>query len=182
MGWATLEAGLRTSSVHAHGQVRTKTRLDLNGYAPLGAVLAISVVAGLAIAAGFGGAVGMSMHAIMGFMLCSLALQKMTDLRSFADAFRRYDLIAMRWRGYGHVYPFLQLALGIGYFSFFAPVQVYFATALLFTFSIAGALSSIHRHGVQHPHSATSLCAPTNTLAVIEDAIPRAMALVMLWM
>ncbi len=171
---------MSTNSVHT--QERTRTRIQLAGYAPLGAMLAVSVVAGLAIAAGFGGAVGMSMHAIMGFLLCSLALQRLTDLRAFAEAFRRYDLIAMRWRGYGFVYPFLLLALGLGYFSFVAPVQVYFATALLFAFGLAGALSSIERRGVQHPRGAASLRTPTNAIALVETGIPLPMALAMLWM
>jgi hypothetical protein len=177
-----LEACLPTTSADVREQVRTKPRLGLAGYAQVGALFAVSVVTGIAIAAGFGGAVGMSMHAIMGFLLCSLALQRLVDLRTFADAFRRYDLLAMQWRGYGFAYPFLQLALGLGYFSFFAPVQVYFATALLFTFSIAGALSSIHRRGMQHPRGDVSLRVPTNAFAVVEAAVPLAMALVMLWM
>ena len=177
-----LEAGLATTSVHAHEQAAVKSRRHAAGYAPAGLLIAVSVAAGLAIATGFGGAVGMSMHAILGFMLCSLALQRLTDLRGFADAFGRHDLVAMRWRGYGLVYPLLQLVLGLGYFSFIAPVQLYFATALLFALSTAGALSSIHRRGWLPPRGAESLRAPTNAITLVESAIPLAMALAMLWM
>lgn len=173
---------MATTSLDARGKVRSKTRVGFSGYAPLGVLLGVSVVTGLAIAAGFGGAVGMSMHAIMGFLLCSLALQRLMDLRAFADAFRRYDLLGMRWRGYGFVYPFLQLGLGLGYLSFVAPVQIYFATTLLCTFSVAGALSSIHRRGLQHSHGAASLSAPANALMLAETGILLVTALVMLWM
>ncbi|HEX5006110.1 MAG TPA: MauE/DoxX family redox-associated membrane protein [Hyphomonadaceae bacterium] len=171
---------IRAMRARRHVQIRAHGRLG--GYAPMIVLLAVSVAAGLAIAAGFGGAVGMSMHAIMGFLLASLALQRLADPGAFADAFRDYDLLAMRWRGYGFVYPPVQLALGLSYFAFLAPVQIYFATALLSTFSIAGALSSIHRHGLQHPRGAVGVRAPTNATALIETMVPLAMALAMLWM
>ena len=32
---------------------------------------------------------------------------KLLDINAFADAYSRYDLLAMRWRGWGLIYPFV---------------------------------------------------------------------------
>ena len=150
-------------------------------YAPFGVLATVSIATGLAIALGFGGAVGMSLHAIVGFMLCALALLRFLELAAFADAFRRYDLIARRWRPYGLAYPFLQFGLGLCYFSFFAPVQTYFASALLLTFTLAGALSAIET-GRARSVAAASLRAPSAVMMLMESGVLAVMALVMLWM
>ncbi len=48
----------------------------------------------------------------MGTFLVIFSMLKLFDLRGFAGAFARYDLIAGRWPGYGYLYPFLELLLG----------------------------------------------------------------------
>jgi hypothetical protein len=147
----------------------------------LGVVLVVSIVAGRAIAVSLGGAVGGSLHAIVGIFLCVLALLRFSGLRAFAEAFGRYDLIAGRWRGYGFAYPFLQLAIGLLLFAFVAPVQVYFASALLFTFSVAGALSAIEARRAGSGGGA-SLKAPSAGMMLVESAVLLVTVLVMLWM
>ena len=42
-----------------------------------------------------------------------------------------YDLLAKRVNGYGLIYPFLELALGLGYLSRWNPTVVYAATVVL---------------------------------------------------
>jgi hypothetical protein len=152
-------------------------------YVPILGHVVLSVAAGLAIAFGFGGAVGMSLHAIIGFFLCSHALLKLLDVSHFAEGFSRFDLIAGRWRGYGFLFPFLELGLGLGYFSFIAPAQVYLATAVLFTFTLAGLLSARH-NGLRLASTPiqSGIRAPVALAALVESVVMTALAMVLMWM
>ena len=54
------------------------------------------------------------MHQFMGVTLITLSYFKLMDLPKFAEAFSTYDPIAMRFFKYGYIYPFFELAAGIG--------------------------------------------------------------------
>ena len=55
-------------------------------------------------------------HFMAGFFLVFSAF-KLLDIQGFAKGYAEYDLLAMRVKAYGFVYPFIELALGIGYLS-----------------------------------------------------------------
>ena len=38
---------------------------------------------------------------------------KLMDLKGFAEGYSTYDLLALRWFGYGYVYPFIELGFGL---------------------------------------------------------------------
>ena len=59
------------------------------------------------------------MHFFMGFFLCQFALLKIFHPKKFAEGFQKYDLIASRSYIYALWYPLIELALGLGYLSFF---------------------------------------------------------------
>ncbi len=40
---------------------------------------------------------------------------KLPDIRSFAQSFAQYDIIAQKWYPYGYIYPFIEIVLGILY-------------------------------------------------------------------
>lgn len=42
-----------------------------------------------------------------------LGLQKLQDIKKFADMFLSYDLLAQRWVRYGYIYPFIETGAGI---------------------------------------------------------------------
>ncbi|MEM6307537.1 MAG: MauE/DoxX family redox-associated membrane protein, partial [Pseudomonadota bacterium] len=42
-----------------------------------------------------------------------LGLQKLQDIPKFATMFATYDLLAMRWYGYGYIYPFVETGAGL---------------------------------------------------------------------
>lgn len=50
-------------------------------------------------------------HLMAGFFI-GLSFFKFLDLKSFATAFANYDPLAKKWKTYGAVYPFIELALG----------------------------------------------------------------------
>tara|TARA_Y100000588_G_scaffold170090_1_gene183838 strand:+ start:289 stop:744 length:456 start_codon:yes stop_codon:yes gene_type:complete len=58
------------------------------------------------------------------FSMTLLAVQKLKDLYSFTNSFITYDLLAMRWIGYGYIYPFIEAYAGIGMVAQLPPLVV----------------------------------------------------------
>lgn len=65
-------------------------------------------------------------HLMAGFFI-GLSFFKFMDLQAFSTAFAKYDPLAKTLRGYGRVYPFIELTLGI---MFVAGVGLTLANAL----------------------------------------------------
>jgi hypothetical protein len=166
---------------HASGQTRPRT--SMVDHVPLFVLIAVSITAALAISAGYGGAIGMPMHAYMGFSLCTFAMLKLFDLPRFVGGFAMYDLAAMRWRAWGFIYPFLELGLGLAYFAYFMPTQAYVATIVLFGLNFISVIAAMDRGAdVDCACMGTSLRVPLSTVTAAEDVIMVLMASVMLAM
>ena len=52
---------------------------------------------------------------LMWIWFLSFGVLKLIDISSFAKSFAQYDLIAKVWHGYGYIYPFIEIALGLIY-------------------------------------------------------------------
>jgi hypothetical protein len=81
-------------------------------------------------------------HFMAGFFLV-FSFFKLLNLRAFADAYANYDILAVRWRGYGFVYPFLELALGAAYLAAFQPLWTNVLTLLVMGISTVGVVQSL---------------------------------------
>lgn len=57
------------------------------------------------------------MEAAMGLFWVLVAALKLYDTKGFADLFVRYDLMAARHAPYARAYPFIELAIGMGYLA-----------------------------------------------------------------
>lgn len=55
-------------------------------------------------------------HIMAGFFI-GLSFFKFLDLNAFSESFSSYDPIAQRWLGYGKIYPFIELLLGLLFVS-----------------------------------------------------------------
>ena len=80
-------------------------------------VIAIFSTAGLMALATTMGITG-----FMGFSLSLLASLKLMDIESFAESFEKYDLITKKIKPYAKLYPFAELAIGLGFLSGVAPL------------------------------------------------------------
>lgn len=180
---------MATHSVHVRQPDRGRS---IGDYWPLIAlILVAALAAGALVAGGFGYARGANvfpsfhrsfMHAYMGVFLVIFALLKIFDLRGFASGFRLYDLISRglgRWWGY--VYPFLELALGLAYLAYAAPVVTYVATILLFGIGALGVLLGLRRGlDIACPCMGNILKVPLSTVTLTEDALMVGMAALLL--
>jgi glutaredoxin len=85
-------------------------------------------------------ALSLKMSGFMGIVLSMLASLKLMDLDSFTASFQKYDLVTKRFKPYGKVYPFLELAIGLGFLSGIAPLLTGIAST---TVGVSGVVSVV---------------------------------------
>ncbi|TVQ82924.1 MAG: copper chaperone [Micavibrio sp.] len=120
------------------------------------------------------------MNGFMAGFFIVFAFFKFLDLRGFADAYATYDVLAKRVHGYGYVYPFLELGLGLAYLTAFAPVFTYIATILLMGFGAIGVTQSVlKKQEIRCACLGTIFNLPMSTVTIIENI---GMALMAAWM
>jgi glutaredoxin len=85
-------------------------------------------------------ALSLKMSGFMGIALSMLASLKLMDLDSFTASFQKYDLVTKRFKPYGKVYPFLELAIGLGFLSGIAPLLTGIAST---TVGVSGVISVV---------------------------------------
>lgn len=163
------------ATYHVREEGRGKSISD---YWPLIALVGVSVLAALALAAQ-----GMAwMPAFMGVFLIIFALLKIFDLRGFRRGFKMYDLLARRVPEYALVYPFIELGLGLAYLSGFSPVLTQVVTIIVFGFGTLGVLSALRRGlDIDCPCMGSILSVPLSTVTLTEDLSMVAMAAFMLF-
>ena len=154
----------------------------LQTYQPLlliAGYIALASLAGTASPTGFDTETWMR-HFMAGFFLVFSAF-KFLNLAGFADAYASYDLLAKRWRAWGYVYPFLELALGLAYLFHVAPTATHIATILLMGFSSLGVIAALsNRQRIVCACLGTVLKLPMSTITLVEDLGMVGMAAAML--
>ncbi len=123
----------------------------------------------------------LAMWTFMGGFFIAFSFFKMLDLRGFADAYRSYDLIAKVWPGYGYIYPFIELGLGLAYIANVQPFAVNVITAVVMAVSLAGVLKAVlSKQAIRCACLGTVFNLPMSTVTIIEDGAMLIMALMML--
>ncbi|MFZ9962863.1 MAG: heavy-metal-associated domain-containing protein [Burkholderiales bacterium] len=109
---------------------------------------------------------------------------KLLDVRSFADAYSGYDLLARRTRVWGLIYPFIELALGIAYLVNIFPPLVNSVTLIVMAFSAIGVLRAVlSKQIIRCACLGNVFRLPMSTVTIIEDAgmaVMAALALAMI--
>jgi glutaredoxin len=82
----------------------------------------------------------LGMTGFMGISLSILATLKLMDLESFAQSFAKYDLLTKRVKPYAKVYPFAELAIGLGFLSGMLPLVTGIGATVV---GMSGAISVI---------------------------------------
>lgn len=109
-------------------------------------------------------------HFMAGFFL-TFSFFKLLDLKGFADSYAEYDLLARAWDGWGYLYPFVELLLGLAYLVDFQPVFTNAVTLVLLTISLIGVLQSVlHRRKIRCACLGAVFNLPMSTITIIEDA------------
>jgi copper chaperone CopZ len=106
---------------------------------------------------------------------------KLLDIRAFATAYAGYDLLAAKWHGWGLVYPFVELGLGLAYLANWNPVFTHVATLAVMGFSAIGVIKAVlSKTKIQCACLGTVFQLPMSTVTIVEDVGMVLMAVVML--
>ena len=102
---------------------------------------------------------------------------KMLDTKSFANSYSMYDIVAMKIKYYGFIYPFIELALGISYLIQFNPTFTNTATIIVMGVSSIGVIKSVlNKQKIQCACLGAVFNLPMSTVTIIEDLLMVAMA------
>lgn len=128
---------------------------------------------------------GFSMHAamydFMGSFFVVFGAFKIINLRGFAQAYAVYDVIAQRSAIYAYTYPFIELMLGILYFT---RKQLFMANMIVIVLMVVGSAGVLRE--LLRGREIVCACLgvvfkiPMTYVTLAEDMIMGAMAFVML--
>ena len=173
----------KSSAARAHSHSHHKAQRHVGDYWPLLALLGTAALAATAKDFSYRReSSGMDwMQDFMGVFLTIFALVKLFNLSQFADGFQMYDLLGKHFRPYALTYPFIELALGLGYLARWEPKFIPSATVVVLGFGALGVISALRRGlDVNCACMGNILKVPLSTVALTEDLGMVAMAVVML--
>lgn len=121
------------------------------------------------------------MRSFMAGFFLVFSFFKFLDIRGFASSYAGYDLLAKQWMGWGYIYPFIELTLGIAYLINFDPMITNLLTIGIMGFSSIGVIQSVvNKKTIQCACLGTVFNLPMSTVTIIEDLLMVTMAIWML--
>lgn len=121
-------------------------------------------------------------HFMAGFFLV-FAFFKLLNIQGFADSYRMYDIVAAKWKGWGYIYPFVELGLGILYLINIAPIATNLATFIILGISSIGVIRSVlDQRKIKCACLGDVFNLPMSTVTIVEDLTMVLMAGIMLFL
>ena len=154
-------------------------------YSPLLLIVAYILGGSVLVQIGMDGLASVNMVETMRYFMAGFFLVfsffKLLDINAFATAYSGYDLLARRWHGWGLIYPFVELALGIAYLSHFNPLLTHWVTIIVMGFSALGVIRAVaSKTQIQCACLGTVFKLPMSTVTIVEDVGMVLMAAAML--
>ncbi len=119
-------------------------------------------------------------HFMAGFFIV-FAFFKLLNIKGFASSYAMYDVVASRWKGWGFVYPFVELALGVAYLLNIFPTTVNWVTIIVLGISSIGVIeSNLNKRKIKCACLGDVFNLPMSTVTIVEDLSMVAMAALML--
>lgn len=119
-------------------------------------------------------------HFMAGFFLV-FSFFKLLNLKGFAESYSMYDIVAKKWNGWGYIYAFTELALGIAFLTGFNLLLTNAVTFIIMTVSIIGVLQSVfNKRKIKCACLGAVFNLPMSTITIIEDALMIGMSGIML--
>lgn len=147
-------------------------------YKPVLLIFAYVLGVTLLIEAAHGSFNGMHwMNNFMAGFFLVFSFFKLLNLNGFANSYAMYDIIARHWKGWGYLYAFIELGLGMAYVLGWAPLPVAIVTLLVMGVSITGVLQSVvNKKKIQCACLGDVFNLPMSTITIIEDGLMIAMS------
>lgn len=155
-----------------------------SGYISFAVLVGFLLLGTTALTIGVRGDWMVGMAIFMGLFFSSFSFFKLLKPREFASSFKRYDLLAEKIPGYASVYPFIELALGVGYLLLLGGTAGIVLHAVAFAVMFVGGLGVLRgvlrKDRIRCACLGTVIDLPLGTVTLIEDFGMAAMAAVML--
>ena len=120
------------------------------------------------------------MSNFMAAFFLTFSFFKLLDVKGFAESYSTYDIVAKRWQGWGYIYPFVELGLGLAYLLRLAPLLTNAITFVVMGISIIGVLQSVlNKRKIRCACLGAVFNLPMSTITIIEDALMISMSLIM---
>ena len=122
-----------------------------------------------------------AMQNFMGGFFVVFSFFKMLDLTGFVNSFQSYDILAKKSRGFGYLYPFIELGLGVAYLTGLLPIVTNAITLVIMLIGILGVSQALlAKRKIQCACLGTVFNLPMSKVTFIEDGLMAIMAGVML--
>lgn len=117
----------------------------------------------------------------MGLFFVIFSLFKMINIKGFAEGYSQYDLISKRWYGWGYLFPFIELSLGILYLGLVSSIWLNIATIVISMIVVVGVAIELKKHGNFYCAClGTVLKVPLTKVSLVEYLLMAIMAVVMI--
>jgi hypothetical protein len=141
----------------------------------------ITVVSFIAAASGSNFSIRYFMRIFMAGFFIVFSFFKLLNLDGFADSYAMYDIVAKKFKLWGYIYAFVELALGLGYAANFQPVIINYLTLPVMAISIIGVMQSVlNKRKIKCACLGAVFSLPMSTVTIIEDALMIAMSITMI--
>ena len=153
-------------------------RFQLNTYKPL--LLVIGFILLVSLLSSYKTSFQMMnwMTNFMGGFFIVFSFFKFLDLNGFSNSFATYDIIAKKWKGYGKIYPFIELILGIAYLLAIYSAIINTICILILTASTIGVIQAVlSKKQIQCACLGTVFNLPMSTVTIIENLTMISMAI-----
>jgi hypothetical protein len=150
-------------------------------YRPLLLLLGYILLASIGVQAAQGAVtVAETMRYFMAGFFLAFSFFKFLDLPAFASAYAGYDLLAAKWKGWGYLYPFVELGLGLAYLTHWQPELTHWATIIVMGFSAIGVIRAVvNKQAIRCVCLGSVFNLPMSTVTIVEDV---GMVLMAAWM
>ena len=121
------------------------------------------------------------MRMFMGGFFVVFGILKVLKLKDFAIAYKEYDILAMKSNAYAHIYPFIELGLGILYFTNLIPLTTNIATVIIMSIGAVGVYRKLRKkEEIPCACLGTVFKVPMTWVTLVEDLLMVVMAIIML--
>jgi cation transport ATPase len=117
------------------------------------------------------------MQDFMAAFFLTFSFFKLLNLKGFAESYASYDIIARRWMGWGYVYAFIELGLGVAYLLHFQPLFTNGVSFAVMSLSLVGVVQTVlQKRRIQCACLGAVFNLPMSTITILEDVLMIAMS------
>jgi copper chaperone CopZ len=119
-------------------------------------------------------------HFMAGFFLV-FSFFKLLNLKGFAAAYAMYDVVALKWKTWGYLYPFVEFLLGVAFLTGILPLLSNLVAFFVMSVGLIGVLQSVvNKRKIKCACLGDVFNLPMSTVTVIENSLMMLMSGVMI--